>query len=51
MKSSSTVGYGATNALSLTNTFYQDVFADDPHTSTTWANAAIDSMEIGLEVA
>ena len=50
VKSGSTVGYGASNALTTSRVLYQDAMALDPATSATWANAAIDSLEIGAEV-
>ena len=50
VKSSSTVGYGATTVLATARATFQDVFGDDPATSAAWTNAAVDAMEIGAEV-
>jgi hypothetical protein len=51
VKSTGAVQYGATRALSTASTAYEDIFVEDPTTSAAWTVAAIDSLEIGAEVA
>lgn len=51
MKSGATVAYGATRALGTTAVSYQDIIAKDPNTSALWTASALDSVELGAEVA
>jgi hypothetical protein len=51
LKSSATVSYGTTRALSTTVAVYAEFAHKDPNTSAAWTSSAIDALEFGAEVA
>lgn len=50
LKSGGTNVNGTTRALSSSYRFIEDVFPNDPNTSTNWTKSGVDAIEVGMEV-
>lgn len=50
IKSGATSANGATNALSNTPRFVEDIWETDPNTGVAWIKSGVDALEIGVEV-